>query len=284
MKKGILLAIICLLSIQLFAQTDGISYQAVIIGPDNQELPGVDAEGNILPNATIAIRFSILDATNTLVYQEMQTTNTDQYGRINLLVGKADPDAFTLIEWDGTSKDLKVEIDFSGAGSNFVDMSREELTFVPYSYHRNITARGTLVVDDTTDLNGELKVQGPTNLNSTLNVNDNNATNLSGSLDVEGATNLKSSFDVDGITNLKSSLFVNNGGATFLSGTLKVIDTATFGATKFSERVTLPGVDVDGSSNLNGQVTVNVINDMIDNDDPVGDGFPGSDPDESKRF
>ncbi len=69
--KKVLLIILILASIKAFTQTDGISYQAVIIGPDNQELPGVDAEGNILPEATIALRFSIIDANNQLEYQEI---------------------------------------------------------------------------------------------------------------------------------------------------------------------------------------------------------------------
>ena len=99
MKKILSLALFVLLSTQLFSQTDGITYQAVIIGPDNQELPGVDAQGNILPEATVAIRFTILDENNAIEYQEVQTTNTDQYGRINLLIGDANPDGFKQISF-----------------------------------------------------------------------------------------------------------------------------------------------------------------------------------------
>ncbi len=194
MKKLLLIVIFIFASSLAYTQTDGISYQAVIIDPNGIELPGVDSNGNILPKAKISIRFTILDATNSEEYQEVQTTETDMFGRINLIIGNQNQDTFALIDWDGTAKDLKVEIDFKGTGSSFVDMSREKLTFIPFSYHRNILARGTLIVDDTTDLNGELKVQGPTNLNSTLNVNNNNDTNLSGQLNVEGATNLKSNF------------------------------------------------------------------------------------------
>ena len=77
----------------LSAQTDGISYQAVIIDPNGQELPGVDAEGNILPNAEISIRFTIIDANNQEEYQEIQTTHTDAYGMVNIIIGQGDPDA-----------------------------------------------------------------------------------------------------------------------------------------------------------------------------------------------
>ncbi|WP_372793986.1 hypothetical protein [Lutibacter sp.] len=215
MKKLLIIALLLFATGNLFAQTDGMSYQAVIINPNIQEIPGADVSGNILPNTTISIRFTIIDSNNLEEYQEVQTTTTDQYGMINLLIGIVDHDAFTLISWDGTNKDLKVEIDFNG-GSNFVSLSREQLTFLPYASHRNITASGTLKVDEATFLNGELTVEEPTHLNSTLDVNNNSASNLTGDLTVGGAT------IIEGTTNLNSSLDVNNKSITNLSGALNV--------------------------------------------------------------
>ncbi len=250
--KKLLIAILFLFCIKAFAQTDGISYQAVIIGPDNQELPGVDAEGNILPDATIALRFTVIDANNATEYQEVQTTNTDQYGRINLLIGEMDPDGFAQISWDGTNKDFRVEIDFSG-GSSFVDMSREQLTFLPFAYHRNITATGTLNVDDDAFLNGELTVQGPTNLNSTLDVNNNNKTNLSGELHVEGKTVLK------------DTLSIINEAPAFLSGDLTVDGTANLNDVSTNSLVVettshLKGItNIDSTTTIKGQVTIKPI-------------------------
>jgi len=273
MKKIILLTLICLASLQLHAQTDGISYQAVIVGPNETELPGVDAQGNILPNSTVAIRFTILNANNSTEYQEIQTTNTDQYGRINLIIGSVDPNGFALISWDGTAKNLKVEIDFSGGGNSYVDMSRQELTFTPYAYHRNITATGTLSVDDATFLNGELIVQGPTILNSTLSVNKGDATNLSGLLNVTGKTDLKSSLIVGGITNLSDALNVNNEKPTYLSGDLTVGDptdvekvkatfdvAATFnGSTSFKGESEFTNLEVKGTATIDGNTTINGV-------------------------
>ncbi|MEW7290839.1 hypothetical protein [Aquimarina sp. 2304DJ70-9] len=257
--KNLILTLFFLASIHLSAQTDGISYQAVIIGPDNQELPGVDAEGNILPNATVSIRFTIIDSNNGMEYQEVQTTNTDQYGRINLTIGSINPDEFTKINWDGTSKDLKVEIDFSG-GSSFVDMSREKLTFLPYGFHRDIKATGKLVVDDVTDLNSELTVGGPTRLNSTLDVNNNNATNLTGELNVDGSTGLNSTLDVQGVTDLNDELNVNNNATSNFSGDLNVAaeGTAKFdGDAVFNGESKFKDLSVDGPANLNGKVNIN---------------------------
>ncbi len=251
MKKVIIFSLVLFASMQLLAQTEGISYQAVIIGPDGQEMPGVDAQGNILPDASVAIRFTILDVNNIQEFQEVQLTNTDRYGRVNLMIGSEDPDGFSLVVWDGTSKNLKVEIDFSGRGNSFVDMSRQELNFVPYSFHRNIIARGTLVVDDVTDLNGELRVAGPTNLNSTLNVNNGNTTNLSGGLDVSGSVSFDSSLVVVGSTTINNELNVDS--AAYLRNDLTVGGLAQFeGATRFDN------LNVDGTSTLSGQVIVDV--------------------------
>lgn len=260
MKKILSLAFfICLLT-QAFAQTDGITYQAVIISPDALELPGVDSEGNYLPNTTIAIRFTIYDSGNQVEFQEVQITDTDEFGRINLLIGDGDHDYFKEISWDGTPKDLKVEIDFD-AGSNFETMSRERLTFLPFAYHRNITATGTLTVDDRTFLNGELQVEGPTNLNSTLDVNNGNATNLTGTLTVAGETNLNDAFNVNNSSpsNLTGDLTVN--GNSLLNGTLSVIGLTTLndltvnGEASFGD-LTATNLTVTESTNLLGSVAI----------------------------
>ena len=264
MKTVLSIIFILMATLTVYAQTDGISYQAVIIDPNPKELPGVDAEGNILPNAAIAVRFTILDSNNAEEYQEEQTTTTDQFGMINLMIGQGDPTGagtgdFTLISWDGDPKSLQVEIDFEGTGNNFVDMNRQELTFVPYAYHRDITATGTLTVDDATDLNGELRVHGPTNLNSSLDVNNDNATNLTGSLTVGAATNLNDRLTVNGITNINDSLNINNQSPTHFSGNITVAaeGTATFdGPTAFNAPAEFVEMTVNGPSSLNGQVTI----------------------------
>ncbi len=264
MKKIFSFTILLIAALSLYAQTDGINYQAVIINPNEKELPGVNAQGNILPDAAVAIRFTILDSNNGEEYQEVQATRTDRFGMINLIIGQGTPTNvgsgdFTLISWDGSSKSLQVEIDFGGTGNSFVDMNRQELTFVPYAYHRNITATGTLTVDDVTDLNGELRVHGPTNLNSSLNVNNDNATNLSGSLTVGAATDLNDRLTVNGITNINDSLNINNQSPTHFSGDITVAaeGTATFdGPTAFNAPAEFVEMTVNGPSNLRGQVTV----------------------------
>lgn len=268
MKKLLLTlgCFICLLS-QIIAQTDGITYQAVIISPNVLELPGIDSEDNYLPSTTIAIRFTIYDSGNQIEFQEVQITETDEFGRINLLIGDGDHDYFKEISWDGTPKDLKVEIDFD-AGNNFETMSRERLTFLPFAYHRNITATGTLTVDDRTFLNGELQVEGPTNLNSTLNVNNGNATNLTGNLSVDGVTNLNEAFNVNNNspTNLSGDVTVN--GSSLLNGTLDVIGQTTLndlrvnGEANFGD-LSAANLTVTESTTISGQTFIDGQNSSI---------------------
>ncbi len=274
MKRILAITLFLIVSTSIFAQTDGISYQAVIIDPDVEEIPGVNIEGNILPNATIAIRFTIFDATNAEEFEEVHITETDQFGMINLMIGSVNNEEFTRISWDGTIKDLNVEIDFSGAGSDFIDLSRQELTFVPFAYHRNITATGTLSVDDATNLNSELTVEGPTNLNSSLDVNNNNNTNLTGMLNVDGTTALNNTLTVYGSAILMDSLSVNLSPSLF-DGNITVEDTATFnGPALFNAPVNFVEITVDGPSFLNGQMTLDATADTTLGDQDNYNAYP----------
>ncbi|MDP5158769.1 MAG: hypothetical protein NWQ07_09355 [Flaviramulus sp.] len=277
MKHILTLGIFLLLIVKSFAQTDGISYQAVIIAPDVLELPGVDSEGNYLPNATILVKFIIFNSGNAIEFEEIQTATTDEFGRINLIIGSVEHDEFEAIEWDGTGKDLKVEIDFQN-GNGYVDMSREILTFVPYAYHRNITATGTLDVDGDTFLNRELAVNGPTTLNSTLDVTGGNETYLSGDLTVDGITNLENTLNVNNqsVTNLSGALNVGSAALrvdtdapTTLNGTLDVYGDTTVanfeatGASTFNE-LTARTLQVNESTVLDSLVTIgNSYTDII---------------------
>ena len=51
-----LISFILFINLQGLAQTDGLNYQAVIIDPNPEEIPGIDVVGNILPNKEINIR------------------------------------------------------------------------------------------------------------------------------------------------------------------------------------------------------------------------------------
>ena len=115
MKKLLLLTFLLSFA-AVFAQTDGLSYQAVIIDPNVQELPGEDASGNILPNAPVTVRFTILNSGGSFEYQETHETTTDAFGMINLIIGAGNPEigVFTEIDGNGRRKDLNVDIILHG--------------------------------------------------------------------------------------------------------------------------------------------------------------------------
>ncbi|MEL6811529.1 MAG: hypothetical protein AAFP76_09360 [Bacteroidota bacterium] len=299
MKRILLTLLIGLSSMGLYAQTDGLNYQAVIINPEALELPGANAEGTILPNTDVTLRFSILDSSGSIEYLETQSTRTDAYGMVNVLIGagqSADGRAFTDIQWDGTRKDLKVDVSFGG---QFKELSNQRLTFIPYAFHRDIIATGTLnvegevvfkdnlVVDGTTDLNGDLSVNnesetkltgtltvdGATVLNNTLDVKNESVTRLSGTLEVDGAsslrntlvvqeaTNLNSTLEVEGATTLRNNLDVINESTTVLSGTLRVDGVTdlnnTVNINNNSELNVSGDLNVDGATLFNDDLTVN---------------------------
>lgn len=208
MKKILLLSLFLSALISLFGQSQGISYQAVLINDNDKEIPGIDVQGNYLPNQALTLRFSIIDDNGVINYQEEQQTATDGFGMINLVIGwgtatSLSPGSFSDIDWNGSPKDLRVEISLGDLSSDFAEFSQENLTFVPYAFHRNITATGSMIIE------------GPTDLNNSLNVNNNSPANLSGTL------------SVDGITDLNSDLNVNNGSAAYFSGDLSVLGQTT---------------------------------------------------------
>ena len=132
MKKLLLVVLLIASAICLNAQTAGLSYQAVILNPDAQEIPGVDAQENLLVNATVGIQFTITNVSGNEEYQESHTVSTDMYGMVNLLIGAGNNsyNSFSDIVWDGASKKLKVDIDFSG-GTNYSLLSENNLVYMP---------------------------------------------------------------------------------------------------------------------------------------------------------
>jgi hypothetical protein len=202
MKKLILLGLSFFVILKLSGQTQGLSYQAVIIDKTPQEVPGRDITGNIMPNHPLMIRFSILDAAGTIEYQEEHTTTTDMYGMITLVIGQGtqtatSPNDFTGIDWSGTPKSLKVDLSLSDTEVFYTDFSFEELTFIPYAFHKNITATGSLMVD------------GKTSLKSRVDVTDGSPTFLSGDLTVSEQTTLHKDLTVNAPSSLKGQVTIN---------------------------------------------------------------------------
>lgn len=202
MKKILIPGLLLFVILRLSGQTQGLNYQAVIIDKTPQEIPGKDITGNIMPNHPLMIRFSILDAAGTIEYQEEHNTSTDMYGMINLVIGRGTPtvlsaNEFSGIDWNGQQKSLKVDLSLSTTDIFYSDFSFEDLTFIPYAFHKNITATGSMTID------------GMTNLKSRVDVSEGSPTYLSGELKVTEETTLNNSLTVNANSSMKGQVTVN---------------------------------------------------------------------------
>ena len=123
-----------------FAQSSGITYQAVIYNPNGEELPGVDNPYAPLTNQDVCLNFGIIDASGNVEYQEEVQVTTDAFGMVNLLIGTnsqiggyaAD---FAGIQWTADAKFLKVELDIKGTCTDFEELSNQPFTYVPFAYY-----------------------------------------------------------------------------------------------------------------------------------------------------
>lgn len=128
------------ISLFSFGQKTGINYQAVILDPNPIVMPGNNYSGQPLANAAIQLRFSLISGTH-LDYQETQTTQTDEYGLINTVIGKGikiTATSFDAVLWTDTLKTLQVEVKFPSTTA-FTEVSRSLLQYSPYAlYARSV--------------------------------------------------------------------------------------------------------------------------------------------------
>ena len=138
MKKYIFLFFF-LLTLATYSQT-GITYQAVILNPQGEELPGADNNRSPLASQTICLRFKIYNNANQLEYQETMITTTDEFGMVNVVIGTGTYTGGTAttigaVTWNGTPKNLVVEVDTTGMCTNFMQISNQPFTYVPYAFY-----------------------------------------------------------------------------------------------------------------------------------------------------
>ena len=139
-NKVSLLLIFFMLSNFLFAQENrnGISYQALILDTNVEELPGVNNVQLPLVNTQICLAFTILDALGNDEYKEYVVTTTDLFGMVNVVIGTGQQVSFNGwndIAWTSDSKSLVVELDKTGSCTAFELISNEKLTAVPFALY-----------------------------------------------------------------------------------------------------------------------------------------------------
>ncbi len=163
-----------LLLFSLFSNAqNGITYQAVILNPKGEELPGADNSRSPLVNQTICLRFKIIKPVSIVEYQETQLTTTDEFGMVNVIIGTGTRTGgtaanFVAVNWDGNPKNLIVEVDVTGACSNFIEISNQPFTYVPYAFYAaNSGTPGTPGPAGPTGANGAQGPQGPQGVTGT---------------------------------------------------------------------------------------------------------------------
>ncbi len=167
MRRLLLLFLLCI-TIGIQAQNvppQAINFQGVAIDKNGVPVPGMDEVGNPIQNAAIRIRFTVLmgSSTGTPSYQEEHLTNTDEFGRFNLEIGRgtALQGQFTDINWGADRHFLKVETDLSGVGSAYTLSSVQEFLSVPYALYAKTAGNSTASGDqDTTNEIQQLSLNG----------------------------------------------------------------------------------------------------------------------------
>ena len=250
--KKIISSILLFVPIFVGAQTEGISYQAVLLNPSTTELPGHDTQNDLLRNHRVNFEFTILSSVNNTIYQETQTTFSDTNGLVNLIIGQGIPvvGSFQEIEWNGELRILTVKLDVNG-GNNFAPLSSQELLYLPFAIHRNISAtgnvdiEGSLQVDGEANLTDDINIDGNTNISGLLTVDGGTVLNINASsekntnslaLTVTGNTQLGEQLTVDGATTINNSLDITNYSPVYISGSL-----TTDGETRLNNKLTVVG-------------------------------------------
>jgi len=137
--KQIYLLLVLLASTIGYSQTNGISYQALILNPNPKMMPGVNEPNTALANQAICLQFVILDEEKQVEYQETLTTNTDELGMVNVIIGSGSQTGgyaidFKSVSWNAATKNLKVSINTTGSCGSFAAISDQVFNAVPFAF------------------------------------------------------------------------------------------------------------------------------------------------------
>ena len=127
MKTIYSLLLLMLISTLAYSQApEAFNYQAVIR----------NGAGDILANKQVAVQISILQDGVTDVYVERFNPTTNDYGMINLQLGKGSPQSgtFNTIDWGLYAFHIKIEVDPNN-GTAFTTLGTSQLLSVPYALY-----------------------------------------------------------------------------------------------------------------------------------------------------
>ena len=122
-----------------YSQSHGISYQAVLLNPKGEELPGQNNTYLPLLDQKVCLRFEIKNTSNELEYQETFSTKTDAFGMVNLIIGTGNQTGgkavnFDALQWNTIPKKLVVSMDTKGNCNSFIEISSQDFAGVPFAF------------------------------------------------------------------------------------------------------------------------------------------------------
>ncbi len=141
--KHLLLILVSITSLSSYAQTSKktLNYQAVILDPNAIDIPGASISGQPLNKGNVCLRFSLLNATGGLDYEETQQVTTDEYGLVSVAIGTGTQGTspstyktFNSIVWNANVKSLKVSVSYDGC-SSFKQVSTQVFNYTPYALY-----------------------------------------------------------------------------------------------------------------------------------------------------
>jgi len=213
--KKITLLLLLFVSTAFYAQSNGINYQAIIYNPNGEAIPGYNNNNSPLANKNICLQFTIIDSATLTEYQEKITIRTDEYGMVNTVIGTGTQTggyatSFANVNWSLPSKSLKVGLDPQGQCSNFIVISNQLFTSVPYAFAarsaENVTGIVPIVNGGTgaTTVLGAKTNFGLENVDNTRDINKviSNATQAALNLK-EDLSNKSTNVITDAVSNIK---------------------------------------------------------------------------------
>ena len=138
MKKLLFILSLSFSSVLFAQERNGITYQALIVDPSGEFLPGADNNYSPLKNTSVCLQFHIIDSTNSYEYSEQHTVTTDNFGMVNLVIGTGSAIGgvgWENVSWSASAKSLKVDVDKTGLCSSFEELSNQPLTSVPFALY-----------------------------------------------------------------------------------------------------------------------------------------------------
>jgi hypothetical protein len=140
MKKFMYILVFFIGLTNVYSQRNGMSYQALIMNPSGEEIPGYNNNNSPLLDKLVCVKFSIIDHNGSEEYIETQTVSTDSYGMVNLTIGEGVKNggysnSWNDIVWDSNSKELKIYLDATGECSVFYEISNQYFHSVPFALY-----------------------------------------------------------------------------------------------------------------------------------------------------